>query len=202
MQAYALLMVAACWHALALGTIGLRGRIVAGITAAGMLWGALTPPWGWVQIGAATGTVGFFRWAVTEQGRAVLLPVGRELLVWTAGTLRGCWAAVWFVLSPPRTYEAPPVERPAVMPRRGDTAQVALPNGDRWGLLTPAVDCGDTAQVSVVTPVETYAGVIAGLGADGRGYNETARYVELKFGVSRSKFARDVRAAKGEAQAA
>ncbi len=202
MQPYALLLIAAAWHAIGIGTVGLRGRIVAGLCGAGFLWGALTPPWGWVQIGAAVGTVTGIRWCASEQGRAGLLAAGAALVTWTADTLRSCWWAVVRVFSPPPTYEVALPERDEPVPVPGDTVQ-GTPQMMRW---TPGWDQKarevDTAQDRALAPLETYAGVIGDTAAGDRPFNDTARYVKIRFGVSRSKFARDVRAVKGEKAAA
>lgn len=203
MQTYALLMIAAAWHALGIGTVGLRGRIVAGVSGCGFLWGALTPPWGWVQIGCAVATVTGIRWSVTEHGRATMVVVGRSLIGWTAETLRACCRAVMAVLSPPRTHEAPPVPVCEPVSPPGDTAEVRLPHGDRWGIVGPVGDSGDTAQETVLTPLETWASVVDDTAAGRRPFNETARYVLARFGKSRSTFARAVaRVRNGEEEAA
>ena len=196
MQAYVLLMTAAAWHAIGIGTVGLRGRIVAALCGVGFLWGALTPPWGWVQIGCAVGTVTGLRWAATERGREALTSAGWSLVGWSADTLRACWWAVVAVLSPPRTHEPVVIEHAAPVPPPGETAQVALPHGDRWGLLGPVAERADTAAVPALAPLETYAGVVADAAAGRRPFNETARYVKERYGRSRSTFARDVRATR------
>lgn len=202
-QPYVLLMIAAAWHAIGIGTVGLRGRIVAGVAGSGFLWGSLTPPWGWFQIGCAVATVTVIRWSCTEHGRAVLVTVGIRLIGWTADTLRSCGRAVLAVLSPPRTHEAPAVAVCEPVSPPSDTAEVRLPNGDRWGIVGPVGDRGDTARETVLTPLETYASVVSDTAAGRRPFNEAARYVHGRFGKSRSTFARAVaRVRKGEDEAA
>jgi hypothetical protein len=197
MSAYLLLLVAAAWHAMGIGTVGLRGRIVASITGVGMVWGFLTPPAGYVGIGGAVATVLALRWSITDNGRAAIVVAVRQLghaaLVVGMALAHAVGAAVRTVF-PRRTHEAAPVELSDPVPRHLDTAELALPHGDRWGITTPVAESGETAQVSPLAPVETYRGVITEVAINSRPFNDTAKYVLENFGVSRSKFARDVRA--------
>lgn len=202
MTAYLLLMIAASWHALGIGTQGHRGRIVHAVTALGMIWGALTPPWGWVQIGAAVGTVLFARWIITDEGRRFVQTTG--VLIWAMcdATLRLIGRTFRWVLSP-ATHEAPPVTftRLVSVPRDTLGSQMAsTPPGhlfepEAWKRGTAA----DTTARPVLTPVETYADIIGSVVAGTLGYNDGARYVQENYGASRSKFARDVRATREEA---
>lgn len=197
MTAYALLMSAAVWHSLALGTIGTRGRVVHVLTGAGLIAGLLGGPAGYAGIGGAVATVALMRWAATEHGRAVLgelLRAGvRAFVRWAADTVRHGLDAVLYVFSPPPTYEAAPVERVEAVSPPADTAEVALPHGDRWGLLAPSPEGAGPGAVPSVTPLPTYDELLRRQAPKSDGFNAAAREAESRFGVSRSKFARDLR---------
>ena len=202
MRVYLLLMIAACWHALGIGTQGHRGRIVHTITGAGMLWGALTPPWGWVQIGGAVATVMGGRWLVTPDGRAFLVALGRVLVEAADMVLCTLGRTLRWVLSPVER-EAPPVERERVVSIPRDTLGSALALQPPRHLFEPEPWQGRTAQqdrpTPAAAPVETYADVLGSVLAGTRGFNEGARYVAEHHKVSRSKFAVDMRRLREEA---
>src|SRR4051812_47385885 len=120
------LLIAAAWHALALGTQGLRGRIVHSVTAVGLLWGALTPPWGWAQIGAAVALVTFVRGAAPDTGRLVLIEAGHATVCFLAAAsmelARAVGRTVRFVFpSPAPAHEEAPSTLSEPVPPRGDT---------------------------------------------------------------------------------
>lgn len=206
MQSYVLLLCAALWHALGLGTVGMRGRIVHGLTGVAILVGVLTGRAGYVGLLAGLGTVLGVRhggrWLL--DGGAFLLAewVGRLwrwFAPWAVDLLRDMVIVVAGVFSPPRTYEAAPVELSEPVSVRGETAQVVMPHGDRWGMLGPADTAGDTEEWPALVSVETYWDWIATAVKKCGGYNAAAREAAARFGVSRSKFARNLRALKEEA---
>lgn len=200
MTAYLLLMAAACWHALSLGTIGTRGRIVHTLTGVGLLTGMVTGPAGYLGIGAALACVlagrhgpGWLR----DGGALVLGELARAGARAGVDLFWSCVRAVAAVVASPTTCEGPPAEREEVVSVPGETVY-ATPKMMRW---TPGYETGgvgfDTAQeqgpVPAVAPIETYRQVLVEVVTGARGYNDAARYVTGRYGVSRSKFSRDVR---------
>ena len=195
---YVLLMCAASWHALSVGTQGLRGRIVHSITGAGILWGAVTPPWGWVQIGAAVATVVGLRWLITPEGRVFAVAAGRWLVQAADLVLITLGRTLRWVLSP-RTHEGPPVElsEPVSVPR--DTLGSRMATTPPAHLFEPEPWRRGTAQettvIPVLTQVETYEDMVRKVAAGKIGWTEGCR-LAVKYGVSRSTYARKVRALK------
>lgn len=196
---YLLLMVAVCWHALGVGTQGLRGRIVHSITGAGMVWGILTPPSGWVQIGTAVATVLTARSLGKEEGRAAAARAGVWLWQVADTGLRVLGRTVRWVLSPP-VHEGPAVEQSPGVSRHRDTLGSRMASTPPAHLFEPEAWRRGTAQDTVVTPilapVDTYADIIGSVLSGRLGFNDGWRRAEKNFGVSRSKYARDVREAR------
>lgn len=199
---YLLLMTAACWHAIGLGTQGLRGRIVHWMTGIGMALGLLTPPWGWAEIGGAVFTVLFLRWLVTPEGREFARVVSVALVAAADMALRLLGRTLRWVLSPV-AHEGAPAERAPEVPRHRDTLGSRMATTPPASLFEPEPwkrgTAYDTSSVPAVARVETYADIIGSVVAGSLGYNDGARYVHEYYSVSRSKFARDVRAIREEA---
>lgn len=199
---YLLLMTAACWHAIGLGTQGLRGRIVHWIVGAGMAWGVVTPPWGWAQIGAAVLTVVAARWLRTPEGRAAAAVGVAALVAAGDAVLRLLGRTVAWVLSP-RTHEAPPAELSEKVPAPVWTGGSQLATTPPAHLFEPEAwrrnTAHDTPPAPALAPVETYADILGTVLAGNLGFNDGARYVATNFGVSRSKYATDMRALRAAA---
>lgn len=202
MAAYLLLMTAACWHALGIGTQGHRGRIVHTLTGIGMAWGLFTGPPGLIGIGGAVATVTGVRWLMTPEGRLFAAGAGRA--VWAGGDVVLCTLGrtLRWVLSP-HTHEALPIElsAPVSTPRNtlgsrmATTPPAHLFEMEPWKRGT----AHDTSPTPGLTPVETYADLIGSVVAGTLGFNEGARRAAAAFTVSRSKFAVDVRKIREEA---
>lgn len=197
-----LLLVAACWHAVAIGTQGLRGRIVHWLTGAGFLWGLITPPWGWVQIGGAVIIVTSVRWLVTPDGRVFLLVAGRVLVQLGDEVLRLLGRTLRWVLSPAER-EAPPAEQCEQVSRPRDTLGSRMATTPPAHLFEPEPwkrgTAGGALPAASLAPVETYSDILGSVLAGRLGYNEAARYLKKTFNISRSKFARDMRALREDA---
>lgn len=195
---YLLLMTAACWHAIGIGTHGLRGRIVHSIVGTGMAWGILTPPWGWAEMGAAVFTVLFLKWIVTPEGREFARAAGAALVAGIDMTLRLLGRTLRWVLSPV-AHEGAPDEQAPEVPRHRDTLGSRMATTPPASLFEPEPWKRGTADDTTPAPVETYDDIVGSVVAGTLGFNDAARYVHEYYSVSRSKFARYVRAIREEA---
>lgn len=185
MAAYVLLLCAAAWHALEIGTIGDRGRIVHTLTGIGFVAGLFTGWPGYVGVAGALVTV----LAARQVGR--WLAAGGWLILaitlWRCTRTAFTWAARLTVDAVLNTLAllAPRVSPP--LPHEAHAGPQCQPPCPRCDTAQPALD--DTpwpAQVQtwwdwLGTAVETCGG-----------YERAAEAALAKWGNSRSKFARDL----------
>ncbi|MBM2623863.1 hypothetical protein JIG36_51080 [Actinoplanes sp. LDG1-06] len=202
MLAFLIIMSAAAIHCLDLGNIGSRGRFILGTTVFGIFIAVaqyliFRDADGLVGIAAAVALVAGIRrsvrWLADEGGAVILAEWWRWTAApWCVDTLLGCVAAVGSILSPAReTHEAAPVTAPALVSETGETAPVRLPNGDRWGMLTPALRAAETASDTAheTAPV-TFSDWLPTSIRPGVGFNAAAREALDRWGISRATYAR------------
>lgn len=200
---FALLMAAYIFDLLELGLIGIRGRIVLSLIglsmACALVQCVLDDLSGLVGLGAGVVCVLLCRaglaW-LANGGARILTEVAWEGIVWLYEKA-GEWSTIVVlrvleVLAPTPTHEEAPVELSEPVPVPRDTAQVALPHGDRWGMLAPAAEGEAPREVPSLTPLPTYDALLRRQAPTSAGFEESAREAQARFGKSRRTFARDL----------
>ena len=205
MTAYGFVISAYVYDLLEIGLIGNRGRIILALIGCGLAAAWIQGPPGWIGLTAGVGTVLVTRrlreWLRHEGGWQIVAALALESARWTAGLVGDMVRRACEILLPHPREGAPmlPVNVPDPVPPPGDTAY-ATPSMMRWTPgWAPPTTSGDTAQGRVLAPVETYADILGTVLAGEIGFNEGFRRAAAAFGVSKSKYARDMRALRREA---
>lgn len=205
MTAYGLLMCAYAYDLLGIGLIGNRGRIILGLIALGLAAAWIEGPAGWAGLALGVTTVLGLRrlgeWLRHEGGLQIVGLLLLGAVNWGAGYAGDMMRRAFEVLlpSPREDVPEPEIHAAPVVPPAGDTVY-ATPQMMRW---TPGTDAGgtagDTTTGPALTPVETYPDILGTVISGAITWTEGLNRAQAAFGVSKSKYARDMRALREEA---
>lgn len=198
MESYGLLVCAYVYDLLNIGLIGHRGRIILTLIGAALVLAWWRGPIGWLGLGLGVATVLGVRrlgeWLRHEGGLEQSWAGTLAGLAWLAGYVGDMIRRLCEVLSPVsrETCEEPTLDAQPSVPRNYGTA-VATPDMMRWtpGWTPPVAPDG-------LHSVETYSDWLPTSVEQHGGFNAAAREAGQRWGVSRSKFARDMRGLREE----